>query len=63
MFKCLISFWDGSEGRYYEEGHEYEINLEHMAEINVLNRFEGASDAFKPVEKTVKKRVKNEPSI
>lgn len=45
MFECIVSFWDGTGCRYYEEGKSYDIDLEYMAGLGVLGRFRGAKEA------------------
>jgi len=64
-FKCNTNWFDSSAVRFYEEGVEYDIDLDYMAKLDTLKRFNGAEDAYKAKSEVMKpktsKKAKKEP--
>jgi len=56
-FKCNTDWYDSKACKFYEEGREYDIDLDHMAELGTLKRFNGAED-YKKAKPEVKKPKK-----
>lgn len=64
-FKCNTNWFDSSATKFYEEGVEYDINLEYMAKLGTLKRFNGAEGAYKAKSEAMKpktsKKAEKEP--
>lgn len=64
-FKCNTNWFDSSAVKFYEEGVEYDIDLDYMAKLDTLKRFNGAEDAYKAKSEAMKpktsKKAKKKP--
>ncbi len=60
-YRCNINWFDSGECKYYEEGCSYEIDLEHMAKLGTLKRFDGAEKDYMAKSEEIKPETEEKP--